>query len=68
MPILKTKVQNLFYHSFAFGQPELLMISQPKVDPAFRLPALQQTHVHVAQLRYQQYVHGANKRMVFVVR
>jgi hypothetical protein len=35
----KTKVQNIFFCSSAFGQPELLQISEQKVDAAFRLPA-----------------------------
>jgi hypothetical protein len=35
----KTKVQNIFCCLPVFGLPELLPISEQKVDTAFRLPA-----------------------------
>jgi hypothetical protein len=37
-------------------------------DDLFVTHPMRQCNVHVAQLRYQQCVHGANKRIVFVVR
>ena len=39
----KTKVQNIFNCSSASCQPKLKLISEQKVDAAFRLPASQQT-------------------------
>jgi hypothetical protein len=38
-PIAKTKVQNMFYRSSAFGHLEQKLNSEQKVDVAFRLPA-----------------------------
>jgi len=35
----KIKVQNIFNCSSAFGQPELLLISEQNADTAFRLSA-----------------------------